>query len=145
MGSFAGSFFALLYYLPIYFQSVDGVSASESGIRNIPLILALCTFCTISTPFSSTANASSYLYHTIRWTHHRLWHLCPISVGRICSGYHRSRPYLHARYRLPVLTLDWLSGVSRDRHWPVDPSTHYCQSSLRQHVRAIFHHRHHAM
>lgn len=36
---FAGAFFELLYYLPIYFQSVDGVSASESGIRNIPLVL----------------------------------------------------------------------------------------------------------
>lgn len=28
---FAGSFFTLLYYLPLYFQSVDGVSASQSG------------------------------------------------------------------------------------------------------------------
>ena len=40
--SFAGAFFELLYYLPIYFQSVDGVSASESGIRNIPLVLGAC-------------------------------------------------------------------------------------------------------
>ncbi|KAL2039379.1 hypothetical protein N7G274_008047 [Stereocaulon virgatum] len=45
---FAGSFFALLYYLPIYFQSVDGVSASESGIRNLPLILALSIFTILS-------------------------------------------------------------------------------------------------
>jgi len=42
--SFAGEFFALLYYLPIYFQSVDGVSASESGIRNIPLVLGVCKY-----------------------------------------------------------------------------------------------------
>lgn len=42
--SFAGEFFALLYYLPIYFQSVDGVSASESGIRNIPLVLGVCEY-----------------------------------------------------------------------------------------------------
>ena len=42
--SFAGAFFELLYYLPIYFQSVDGVSASESGIRNIPLVLGACKF-----------------------------------------------------------------------------------------------------
>ena len=42
--SFAGSFFALLYYLPIYFQSVDNVSASQSGIRNIPLVLGVGEF-----------------------------------------------------------------------------------------------------
>jgi hypothetical protein len=30
-----GSFFALLYYLPIYFQVVDNVSPAESGIRNL--------------------------------------------------------------------------------------------------------------
>ncbi|PYI10456.1 MFS gliotoxin efflux transporter glia [Aspergillus sclerotiicarbonarius CBS 121057] len=36
----AGSFFLLVYYLPIYFQVVSGVSAAESGIRNLPLILA---------------------------------------------------------------------------------------------------------
>ena len=42
---FAGAFFTLLYYLPIYFQSVDGVSASQSGVDNIPLVLgiSLCT------------------------------------------------------------------------------------------------------
>lgn len=43
----AGSFFVLLYYLPIYFQVIDNVSASESGVRNLPLILAQ-TVATIS-------------------------------------------------------------------------------------------------
>ncbi|KAE9375543.1 putative HC-toxin efflux carrier [Stipitochalara longipes BDJ] len=44
----AGAFFLFLYYLPIYFQVVSGVSASQSGIRNLPLILA----CTLATIFS---------------------------------------------------------------------------------------------
>jgi predicted MFS family arabinose efflux permease len=35
----AGGFFLLLYYLPIYFQVVNGVTASQSGVRNLPLIL----------------------------------------------------------------------------------------------------------
>lgn len=35
---FAGSFFITLYYLPIYFQSVDDTSPIGSGVRNIPLI-----------------------------------------------------------------------------------------------------------
>ncbi|KAI9043637.1 MDR family MFS transporter [Aspergillus affinis] len=36
----AGTFFLLVYYLPIYFQVISGVSAADSGIRNLPLILA---------------------------------------------------------------------------------------------------------
>lgn len=36
----AGGFFLLLYYLPIYFQVVNGVTASQSGVRNLPLILS---------------------------------------------------------------------------------------------------------
>ncbi|OBT51784.1 hypothetical protein VE04_07384, partial [Pseudogymnoascus sp. 24MN13] len=35
-----GAFFVLLYYLPIYFQVVGGVSPSESGIRNLAMIIA---------------------------------------------------------------------------------------------------------
>ncbi|KAH8646326.1 major facilitator superfamily domain-containing protein [Xylariales sp. PMI_506] len=38
---FAGSYFLLLYYLPIYFQSIDNVSPIESGVRNLPLILCV--------------------------------------------------------------------------------------------------------
>ena len=34
----------LLYYLPIYFQAIDGVSAEQSGIRNLPLIIAVCEY-----------------------------------------------------------------------------------------------------
>ncbi|KAL8689624.1 MAG: hypothetical protein Q9218_004750 [Villophora microphyllina] len=44
----AGGFFMLLYYLPIYFQSVSGVSPSESGIRNIPLVIAISLFSIVS-------------------------------------------------------------------------------------------------
>jgi MFS family permease len=31
----------MVYYLPIWFQAIQGVSAIESGIRSLPLILAL--------------------------------------------------------------------------------------------------------
>ena len=36
-----GAFFVLLYYLPIYFQVVSGVSPQESGIRNLAMIIAV--------------------------------------------------------------------------------------------------------
>nr|WNN28541.1 putative major facilitator type transporter [Phoma sp.] len=40
----AASFFIVLYFLPVYFQSVDGVSAADSGVRNIPFILGVAIF-----------------------------------------------------------------------------------------------------
>jgi hypothetical protein len=36
-----GSFFILIYYIPIWFQAIKGASATNSGIRNLPMILAL--------------------------------------------------------------------------------------------------------
>ncbi|KAI0148994.1 major facilitator superfamily transporter, partial [Pestalotiopsis sp. NC0098] len=38
---FAGTYFIALYYLPVFFQSVDGVGPAESGVRNLPLVLVL--------------------------------------------------------------------------------------------------------
>ena len=37
----SGLFLMFLYYLPLYFQVVDGVSASESGLRNLPYVLGV--------------------------------------------------------------------------------------------------------
>lgn len=37
---FGGAFFVLIFYLPLYFQSIQGVSATKSGISIIPLILS---------------------------------------------------------------------------------------------------------
>jgi hypothetical protein len=37
---FGGAFFVLVFYLPLYFQSIKGVSATKSGIDIIPLILS---------------------------------------------------------------------------------------------------------
>jgi MFS transporter, DHA2 family, glioxin efflux transporter len=38
---FSGAYFLIIYHLPIYFQSIDNVSAAMSGVRNLPLILAV--------------------------------------------------------------------------------------------------------
>jgi hypothetical protein len=37
----SGSFYIMLFYLPIYFQVVKGLSAIASGVRLIPLVLSL--------------------------------------------------------------------------------------------------------
>jgi len=44
----AGSFFILLYYLPIYFQATRNISAAKSGIDNLPLVLGASLFTIIS-------------------------------------------------------------------------------------------------
>lgn len=36
-----GSFFAMIYYVPIWFQAIKGVSATKSGIMNLPMLLGL--------------------------------------------------------------------------------------------------------
>jgi nitrate/nitrite transporter NarK len=48
---FAGGFFVLIFYLPIYFQSIHNVSPIMSGVRNLPFIIAV----TVSTILSGAA------------------------------------------------------------------------------------------
>ena len=36
-----GSFFVLCYYIPLWFQAVQGVSAVESGVRNLPMLISV--------------------------------------------------------------------------------------------------------
>ena len=36
-----GSMFSMVYYLPIWFQAIEGVNAMESGVRSIALVLSL--------------------------------------------------------------------------------------------------------
>ncbi|KAM0274348.1 hypothetical protein ACHAQH_007943 [Verticillium albo-atrum] len=50
---YAGAYFTLIYYLPIYFQSVDNQSPTQSGVRNLPLIIGV-TIATISSGISIT-------------------------------------------------------------------------------------------
>nr|POE75125.1 putative efflux pump gsfj [Quercus suber] len=38
---YSGAYYLVLYYLPIYFQSIDNASAQGSGVRNLPLIVAV--------------------------------------------------------------------------------------------------------
>jgi EmrB/QacA subfamily drug resistance transporter len=36
-----GTFFVMIYWVPIWFQAIQGVSALESGIRSLPLVLSV--------------------------------------------------------------------------------------------------------
>ncbi|KAH7186054.1 major facilitator superfamily transporter [Fusarium flagelliforme] len=56
---FAGSFIVSIYYLPIYFQSISGASAIESGVRNLPLIIALIVTALLSGSIISTTGIAT--------------------------------------------------------------------------------------
>ncbi|KAM6508279.1 hypothetical protein FALCPG4_018153 [Fusarium falciforme] len=58
---FAGSYFILIYYLPIFFQSVAGTSPMASGVRNLPLIIGV----TIATIVSGAFITATGIYTPI--------------------------------------------------------------------------------
>jgi MFS transporter, DHA2 family, glioxin efflux transporter len=49
----AGTYFLVLYFLPIYFQVIDNVTPIQSGVRNLPLILAI-TLATVASGIGVT-------------------------------------------------------------------------------------------
>ncbi|KAK0618492.1 major facilitator superfamily domain-containing protein [Bombardia bombarda] len=40
----AGAYFIFVYYLPVYFQAIGGYSATDSAVRNLPLIVGSSVF-----------------------------------------------------------------------------------------------------
>ena len=49
----AGTYFLVLYFLPLYFQVIDNVSPIQSGVRNLPLILGI-TLATVASGIGIT-------------------------------------------------------------------------------------------
>lgn len=51
-GSFiAAAYFVVIYYIPIYFQSITGVSPIQSGVRNLALIISVTIALMVSSGF----------------------------------------------------------------------------------------------
>ncbi|KAK1982887.1 major facilitator superfamily transporter [Colletotrichum cereale] len=46
--SLGGQMMIFTYFIPIYFQAIQGVSAVESGIRTLPLVLSMTVFAGVS-------------------------------------------------------------------------------------------------
>lgn len=59
---FAAGYVVLLYYLPLYFQSVDNRSAIGSGVLNLPLVLAMVVGSIVSgTLVTKTGHAAPFM------------------------------------------------------------------------------------
>ena len=70
----AGTFFMIIYYLPIYFQAVAGVLPLESGIRNLAIII----------PFSLSSVLTGVMLSV--FGHYVPWMLVGSSLVTIGSG-----------------------------------------------------------
>ena len=71
---FSGAYFLIIYYLPIYFQSIDNVSPEMSGVRNLPLILAVTISMLASGAYISTTGIAAPI--TVVGT----------AMGTVCTG-----------------------------------------------------------
>lgn len=56
---FGGSYYLVIYYLPIYFQSVDNASPIMSGVANLPLILSVTISMIVSGIFISATGLAT--------------------------------------------------------------------------------------
>jgi hypothetical protein len=74
----AGAFFPLMYTLPIQFQSVEDTSASQSGVRLIPLVLGVSVFTMMSNGILTF------------WRHYKPWLL----VGALLTTAGNSKIYM---------------------------------------------------
>lgn len=52
----SGANFLFTYYLPIYFQAIDGMSAAASGVRNLPFIVLSGEWSVSQIPFCVVSN-----------------------------------------------------------------------------------------
>jgi hypothetical protein len=113
----------LIKPLAIYFQSVQGVSASESGVRNLPLILYMSKlFHTTADPLFLTVHNSSFHY-LFRWSPHCIWPLRTI-LDPGSSYYIRwGRTPVHFRRWISIISLDRLPGACRQRTWYLFPDS----------------------
>ena len=71
---FSGAYFLIIYYLPIYFQVVDNISAAMSGVRNLPLILAVTISMLASGAYISVTGVAAPLI------------VAGTALGLICAG-----------------------------------------------------------
>jgi len=55
-----GAFITHMYFLPLYFQSVRGVSAIQSGVHILPLILGLTVFSIVAAGFITSVGMPFY-------------------------------------------------------------------------------------
>jgi hypothetical protein len=70
---FLGSYFLVIYWLPIYFQSVKNVNATKSGVDTLPLILAVTVAMIFSGAFVTKTGLTTPLLVCCSTHNYRVW------------------------------------------------------------------------
>ena len=109
-------YFLICYYLPIYFQAIEGVSPIASGLRNLPLILSGCKFPLQLKFHCRTDSAPSNLVSCKRWPCWRYRLLSTVSPHWLNLRYHRRWSPLHSGHRLLIGPIHRLPNYCRHRH-----------------------------
>lgn len=142
--SLAGGFFVLLYYIPIYFQAVRSTSATNSGIRNLALIIA-DSMSPSSLRSLQDSHSPILSYSTNR---HRLGHryhaprlLRPLHHPRRSLDNSRLRHDLHLQHDIVERCLDRLPSARRLRHRLLLPSSNHGRASAFPARRRLLHDR----
>ncbi|KAL8990446.1 MAG: hypothetical protein Q9177_000896 [Variospora cf. flavescens] len=109
-------YFVLIYYLPIWFQAVKDVSATQSGVMNLPLIMAhviaallaggLITYTGYYTPFMIISSilvslGTGFITTFNPETHHSAWIGYQALFG-LGSGLGMNQPLMAAQTVLPL-------------------------------------------
>lgn len=117
------AYFLICFYLPIYFQAIEGVSPISSGVRNLPLIFGACKFLYVSKPRCSTDDCLSTFLYGKRWPCWccRLFSAISPHWRNLCHCW--LRPPLHPWNQLLFSPIHRLSNHYRYRYWYFHPST----------------------
>jgi hypothetical protein len=120
----AGTFYTLLYYIPIYFQAVRGTDATESGVRIIPFLLGHSKLLSLSCPVSRISlpafqdrvvnGQCSVRHHSIRRSHYHLRLFRSFPASRRLNHHCCNRSNLHLDHKYSCEQMDWLPSPRRN-------------------------------
>ncbi|KAK8080855.1 hypothetical protein PG997_008673 [Apiospora hydei] len=118
---YAGAYFLILYYLPIYFQSINGDSAIMSGVHNLPMVAAVCVFSLSGgIAVSSTGHATPFLIASAA--------IATVGTGLLYSLGIGTSTGKWVGYQIPVgagFSFAWMitTNIAQDNVGPEDIST----------------------
>ncbi len=144
----SNNLFKYAFYLPIFFQSVQGVSTTQSGVQYIALVVPQIVSLVVTGGFVSTWG---FYVCTANVTIYSLSNIClSVSVSSFRSE-HRHRRRWPPHYHRPLDANSEMGCIhGHHRHWYRNGSTasvHSCSSGSRvsslndhSHLRIITHH-----
>ncbi|KAI1404033.1 MFS general substrate transporter [Hypoxylon fuscum] len=117
----AGAYYLVLYYIPIYFQSIDDTSAIMSGVRNLPMVVAVC-ICSLAggIAVSKTGHATPFLIAGAAVATIGTGLLYSLDIGTPMGKWIGYQILIGAGYSFPFMIT---TNIAQDNAAPEDVST----------------------